>query len=341
MTKKKVTFDDIARYTNFSKTTISRYFNAPESLTEENQQIIARALDELNYHENKIARVLAKGRSEFIGIIVPTLFYHYYAEILNQILQSYEKYGYKFLVFVGTGDKEQERRYIQELLAYKIEGMIVMSHAIPSKELADTGVPIVAVEREDRYINSVNTDNYMGGVQAASLLAKNDCDIMLHVNTYVAKNVPAYGRIRGFVDVCKERNLRYALIMRKFRNAYADTNQIMQEVFESIRETYPGQRKGIFLANDTFANIMLNIIMREYHHLPDEYRLVGFDNSPIAEQAVVPISTVGQQIETLAVEAMELLLSQMQARKEKTAKTRPRLIHKKITPVLLRRETTS
>ena len=39
--KKKVTFDDIAKYTNFSKTTISRYFNNPDSLTVKNQDIIA------------------------------------------------------------------------------------------------------------------------------------------------------------------------------------------------------------------------------------------------------------------------------------------------------------
>lgn len=340
MNKKKVTFDDIARHTNFSKTTISRYFNAPESLTEENQQIIARALDELNYQENKIARVLANGRTEFIGIIVPTLFFHYYAEILNQILQTYEQYGYKFLVFVGTGDKEQERRYIAELLSYNIEGMIVMSHAIPSRELASTGVPIVAIEREDRYVNSVKTDNYMGGVQATSLLVKNDCDVMVHINTYVAKNVPAYGRVRGFIDVCEEQDIPHEVVLRKFRNAFSDTNKTMKEVFDYIRGKYPGERKGIFLANDTFANIMLNIIIREYHHFPDDYRLVGFDNSPIAEQATVPISTVGQQIEKLAVEAMELLLSQIAARKEQTQKTRPRLIHKKITPVLIARETT-
>lgn len=38
MGKKKVTFADIAKYTNFSKTTISRYFNNPDSLTLENQE---------------------------------------------------------------------------------------------------------------------------------------------------------------------------------------------------------------------------------------------------------------------------------------------------------------
>ena len=38
MAKKQVTFADIAEYTGFSKTTISRYFNHPNSLTLENQE---------------------------------------------------------------------------------------------------------------------------------------------------------------------------------------------------------------------------------------------------------------------------------------------------------------
>ena len=79
MKQKKVTFDDIAKYTGFSKTTISRYFNNPDSLTLENQEKIARALTELNYHENKLAKVLANGKSEFVGIIVPNLYMHYYS----------------------------------------------------------------------------------------------------------------------------------------------------------------------------------------------------------------------------------------------------------------------
>ena len=45
MGKKQVTFADIAEYTHFSKTTISRYFNHPDSLTLENQEKISRALD--------------------------------------------------------------------------------------------------------------------------------------------------------------------------------------------------------------------------------------------------------------------------------------------------------
>ena len=92
MGKKNVTFADIAKYTNFSKTTISRYFNQPDSLTLENQEKIAKALEELGYQENKLAKVLANGKSEFIGIIIPNLYLHYYSEMLNQILSSYSDY---------------------------------------------------------------------------------------------------------------------------------------------------------------------------------------------------------------------------------------------------------
>ena len=139
--KKKVTFADIAAYTNFSKTTISRYFNNPDSLTLENQEKIAAALTALDYKENKVARILASGKTEFVGILIPNLYMHYYAEMLNQILATYETYGYKFLVFAGNEKKSAEKKYIEELLAYNIEGMIVLSPTIPSKELASLNLP--------------------------------------------------------------------------------------------------------------------------------------------------------------------------------------------------------
>ena len=134
MSKKQVTFADIAEYTNFSKTTISRYFNHPDSLTLENQQKISQALDILGYKKNKLAKVLANGKSEFIGIIVPNLYLHYYSEMLAQFLSSYRDYHYKFLVFASEHGAEEEQQYIEELLSYQIEGLIVLSHTLPSEK---------------------------------------------------------------------------------------------------------------------------------------------------------------------------------------------------------------
>ena len=63
MGKKKVTFADIAKYTNFSKTTISRYFNSPDSLTLENQEKIAKALDDLGYQEISLLKFWQMGKA--------------------------------------------------------------------------------------------------------------------------------------------------------------------------------------------------------------------------------------------------------------------------------------
>ncbi len=340
MADKKVTFDDIAKHTNFSKTTISRYFNNPDSLTLQNQEIIAQALIDLNYRENKLARVLANGKSEFVGIIVPNLYLHYYAEMLNQILNTYESFGYKFLIFSSKNNEDTERKYIQELLAYKIEGMIILSHTISSRELASYHIPIVAIEREDQYVNSVNTDNYMGAVQATSLLQKNNCDVLLHINSNVPKDVPAYGRILGFQDTCREYGLRHELILRDPGHSHQEIHTCMLDIYQYMKKKYPHQKKGIFLANDTLANSMLNIIFREHGALPNEYRIIGFDDSPIASQAIIPTSTIGQQIDKIAYEAMELLVEQMNERKKRRPKPQTGLIHKNVTPVLIRRETT-
>ena len=146
--KKNVTFNDIAQYTHFSKTTISRYFNNPDSLTPENQQIISDALDKLNYKENKVAKILANGQTEFVGVLIPSLSMNYYSEMLNQILASYEKYGYKFLVFAGNGHDETDHRYLPvRYVAFRNE---YRHHEHKSRNPDSTGRDCKSVRGESR-----------------------------------------------------------------------------------------------------------------------------------------------------------------------------------------------
>lgn len=338
--KKKITFDDIAKYTNFSKTTISRYFNSPDSLAQESQRVISEALTKLQYKENKVARILANGRTEFIGIILPEFYHRFFSEVLNQILSTYETYGYKFLVFVGNHNEESERRYIRELLSYQIEGMIVLSHTISSRELSRLPLPIVTIEREDQFVCSVNTDNYAGGSQAAALLEECGCDVLLHINSPTDPHIPSYGRIAGFQDYCRTYGLRHEVLLRPLDRSYEEDQAILADVISTLEERYPGQKKGLFLSNDTLANALLNLLLRKYGHLPEDYRIVGFDNSPNSREAVIPLSTVGQQVDQLAQEAVKLVVDQINARKEGHPLPGQTPVHRIIDPVLIRRAST-
>ncbi len=339
MKKDKVTFADIAEYTGFSKTTISRYFNSPDSLTLDNQQKIAEALEALDYKQNKLAKVLANGKSEIVGVIIPNLYMHYYSDMLNQLILTYEKYGYKFIVFTGNDNPETERRYISELLAYNIEGLIVLSHTVPSEELRSYNIPVVTIEREDRFVSSVNTDNYMGGVQAASLLVKSGCDIVIHVNGDLSEAVPAYGRIKGFREFCESRNINHRVILNDLGNNFEENHSGIQKLFTELESSYKGMKIGLFMPNDTHANIILNIIVQKYGKLPDRYRIIGFDNSPVSREAIIPISTIGQQVGVMADSAMELLTAQINERRKRRPTPDPEPIHRIITPILIKRET--
>ena len=294
MSKKQVTFADIAAYTHFSKTTISRYFNHPDSLT--------------------LAKVLANGKSEFIGIIIPNLYLHYYSEMLTQLLSSYSDYHYKFLVFSSEHGAEEEQQYIEELLSYQIEGLIVLSHTLSSKQLSSYQIPIVIRDK---------------------------CDILIHINVNVEKAVPAYDRIRAFKETCEEYQVPYDIDLSVSGNSYQEILNEIRRIFTRIEEKYPNQKKGIFLANDTYANMFLNLIFQKYRELPSFYEIIGFDNSPIASEAILPITTVGQQIDIIAQTAMELLVQQMEEQKKRSPKPLEKPVHKQITPILIRRNTTS
>ena len=73
-------------------------------------------------------------------------------------------------------------------------------------------------------------------------------------------------------------------------------------------------KKGIFVSNDTHANILLNILIKNKKKIPDEYEIIGFDNSPISVESIIPITTVNQDINKIADTAMKLILRQINSK---------------------------
>lgn len=338
--KKAITFSDISQYTGLSKATISRYFNNPSYLTKENIDIIAKALKELNYQENKLAKVFAKGNSEIIGIIVPNFFYQFYSRFLNHVLNTYDQHGYKFITFLGNNDCEAEKKYLNELLAYQIVGLIELSHNLPSEYFSSLGIPVVSIEREDKFSNSVNTNNMLGAKMAVDLLQKNHCDIYLHVNSPVPSSVPSYGRIQGFNDFCEASRLPHEVIIRPFSDLYPETYEHLYQIYLETKRNYPGLRKGFFFCNDTYANIFVNILVKNGERIPDEYQIIGFDNSSDSSQSIIPITTINQDIKALAQNAMDLIAQQINMN-DAGSDVSNSLKHIIVQPSLIERETTS
>ena len=114
--------------------------------------------------------------------------------------------------------------------------------------------------------------------------------------------------------------------------------QIVYNIYQQIEKDYPKIKKGIFVSNDTHANILLNILVRNKKNIPDEYEIIGFDNSPISMESILPITTVKQDIVKIAEESMKLILRQINAKNKNMPIT---IEHINIDTELIQRETTS
>ena len=85
-------------------------------------------------------------------------------------------------------------------------------------------------------------------------------------------------------------------------------------------------------------NILLNILIKNKKNIPDEYEIIGFDNSPISMESILPITTVKQDIVKIAEDSMKLILRQINAKNKNMPIT---IEHINIDTELIQRETTS
>ena len=155
------------------------------------------------------------------------------------------------------------------------------------------------------------------------------------------KSAPAYDRIRAFQATCEEYHVPYDIDLSVKGASYHELLDVIRGIFNKIESKYPDQKKGIFLANDTYANMFLNLIFQKYGTFPSLSLIhISEPTSPIASEAILPITTIGQQIDVIAKTAMDLLVQQMEEQKKRVPKPLGEPIHKQITPILIRRNTT-
>ena len=150
--------------------------------------------------------------------------------------------------------------------------------------------------------------------------------------------------LSGGSDYFSLMNLRTAIesqaaYMAAQRATYRDIKEL-EKIIDDLEREYSDKKKGIFMPNDTHANVLLNLLFQRYGKLPETYQIIGFDNSPISREAVIPTSTVGQQISVIASEAMELLSELLEERKKRRPTPLKEPVHKIIPPILIRRGTT-
>lgn len=125
---------DVAKLAGVSVTTVSRVLNNKGYISQDTYESVYKAIDQLDYVPNQIARNLFRQKSYYISLIVPDSSHPFWAEITKYIEKKLYKHHYK-LFLCNTGDTEdKERDYIKMMRENMVDGIILGTHMLAESE---------------------------------------------------------------------------------------------------------------------------------------------------------------------------------------------------------------
>lgn len=298
---------DVAALAGVSPTTVSRVLNNRGYLSQKTKDKVAKAMEELNYRPNELARSLLGSRTHVVGIIVPTVANPFFGELTAGLERALAKRGYRAFLCNSMGQSERERDYLRQLEGRRVDGLITGAHNESIDEYATSRMPIVMVDRQlAGHIPNVRADNFQGGRLAAELLVERGCTRpVLVTSTLGADNQ----REAGFRAALSEAGLEPSAIAVKFGTPEPEFTELLHQQLDVLR----GQMDGVFATDDLTACAVASWASGRGLSVPEDLKIVGFDGTAVLQAAAPWLSTIQQPIDRIAETAVELLVDKIES----------------------------
>src|ERR1700687_5398206 len=144
------TMKDIARDLSVSVVTVSKVLRNHSDIGEQTRKRILQRMKEVNYQPNPAARTLVSGRTNLVGLIVPDLVYPFFAQVAKGISAKLRAQEYSLIIASSEDDPSMERREIDQMLARRVDALILAStqSSVESlRRIQEQSVPFVLLDR--------------------------------------------------------------------------------------------------------------------------------------------------------------------------------------------------
>lgn len=298
--KRLANIKDVAKKAGVSVTTVSRYLNSKGYVSEETKQLIAQAIEELNYEPSMIARTLSTKQSTFIGLIVPDIVNPFFPELARAIEDVAHAYNYTVILCNSDEELEKELRYIQTLQQKYVAGFIVATSHSGAAHYKNLNVPIVAIDRKiDDTIPVVATNNREGAKLGAQHLLDAGCKNILCMRGPAGLE-PADDRFTGFMEAAEGKDITIEVIESPFH--FEQSEAIARAMLE--QQTFD----GIFTSSDVTAAGAMKAAHALGIKVPEQLQIIGYDGTKLAGQLTPGLTTVAQDLYKIGALAARMLI---------------------------------
>lgn len=299
------TIKDVAREAGLTVGTVSRVLNNRGYISEATRNKVHQVMKELNYQPNEVARSLSKSKTNTIGVIVPHIVHPYFAKLISNLEKAASDRGFKILLCNSREERERELEYLEMLKSNRVAGLVLCSATVKTESLESLDIPVITIERNvGTGTASVECDNYQGGVLAAKHLIACGCKYIINFSGVDKTEMPADSREVGFLDMCRQYGVDGVACKSQENQYYA---MEYHEYIEKIITENP-KTDGIFASSDLIAAQVLQVCAKLGLRVPEQVKVVGFDDVNIASLTTPPITTVHQPVKEMAELSVDLIM---------------------------------
>ncbi|MET3505240.1 LacI family DNA-binding transcriptional regulator [Halalkalibacter oceani] len=313
------TIKDIAKKAGVSVATVSYVLN-DRPVSEERKTKVLKAIEELNYVPNEVARRLRVKKNNTIAMVLPDIMNPFYPDLAKGCQDVARENGYTLLLF-NTEDKQGQFAGIMvQVRKGGIDGMI-LANALEKdieqvKKLMDTSFPIVLAHRgiEGLEVDSVTADNFSGGYMAAKHLITGGHVKIAFIEGLRGSAVSA-DRKKGFLKAMEDANLEVKPEWIVWGNTeYQKSYEGAKRLLELPADERP---TAIFSSSDFMALGVIDAVKDLNLSIPGDIAVVGFDDLFITSFRFVQLTTVHIPRYEIGRRAMERLIEKINQKDKK------------------------
>lgn len=304
---KKVTIKDIAQNASVSISTVSRVINNSSTVDQAKREAVIKAMAELKYQPNAVARSLVRGRTNTIGVLTQDIGSKFNDTIARGATIGLTDAGYASLVVDGRWNRKIEEKAIANLVERQVDGIIFLGTSLSNKRLQEislqTPMFVVCHQVDDWEDRNLFVDNRKGAYDATRLLIEFG-HRNIAVITGIRGRLETEHRIEGYQAALAEFGIEpnQELICEGDFLAPSGALALESLLFRGVHFS------AIFCCNDEVAFGVRLALSRHGLRVPEDISLVGFDDHPLSAFMMPPLTTVRQPAYDLGNEAAKALI---------------------------------
>ena len=309
-TRERVTRADVARMAGVSETVVSYVINNNRYVAKEKRQRVEEAVRILNYRPNNVARALKGKQSNQIIFIADHITNEYFSSIVSEM----DKYAYESGYLISLCSNRNTPEFISQVISRQFDGIIVSSASFPTEyveQFSQAGIPVVVFRRRRHqkaveHVAYLGTGLYTGARESVKHLIAMGCRNVIYVDRISAKghiSPPDDMRYSGFVDEMGANGFCVG------PDSVICGCRSQEELSEKIKKRLQtGSRvDGIFGRNDMLACIAMTAAGQIGFKVPEQLKVIGFDDSSISRLITPRLTTIGMQKGEIAKAAIDML----------------------------------